>query len=452
MSLENKLTDNNDNIKLIQEKSDENVTRIISSIIKEINLDSDKSSVKFDNICDAIITVNKEGTSAVCEVIKVANDKQKNAQHYQEQVLDLEKKLISLEQQKTECLVNLGTKTAEYEDLQNKLNENNVELSKTKSTELKLKESNKRLGDELAHFQVEHRNQIETALTKNNDLENKLECQINISDSLAAETESLKQTVKKLESEKQECEVEKSARVERFQQLNEQVQILNLDMIQLKAHELELEEENKNLTRRVHDNLSNSAEICDEVKILRQKMIESESEKQLMLSEKLDTEAKFHNLRTSIQTLRKQNTSLEKELAESKKNKNSNNITGPKETKLHASTESSYDVYIQKQPLKAAQPSATSKEHKPSVKLPFKCPRQLTGDEFDLSSSSNDDLELTNPSPVQLNPIRTKTRDVVTSTTATHSRKKKLLLEAEGATNLPAAKQDLPRRKKRKNL
>ena len=49
-------------------------------------------------------------------------------------------------------------------------------------------------------------------------------------------------------------------------------------------------------------------------------------------------------------------------------------------------------------------------------------------DEFDLSSSSNDDLELTNPSPIQIRPVKGKIKKGSNSMKPPISSRKKLLL------------------------
>lgn len=453
-SMEKHLTTNNDHIKDIGARVDDNIAKWSTSITTEIKTSSCNSNDNLHRVCDNVISENKKDLQAVIEKLDAAEEIHKNTEHYNHQIQELEKKLVSLEQQKTECLVNLGTKNAEFEDLQNKLNDMSIEVSHINNSKLELTNINSNLTEELSTFKTEYKNKLESVTSQNNNLENKLECQLNINKSLSEESDKLRHSIKEMESVKKEYEQEKTARVERFQQLNEQVQILNLDMIQLKAHELELEEENKNLTQRVNDNLANSEEISDEVKILRQKLVESESEKQTMLSDKLDIQEKFEGMKTSIQQLRKQNSFLEKEIAEARKNVVKGEAN--KQSRVLTGNGSASLTELQKQPQRVSKNPVVEKGNKSTIRkeetsIPFKLPRQFTGDEFELSSSSNDDLEFTNPSPIQVNPVRTKTaRGARQPVPTTNSRKKKLLLDSDEVSSLSTSTHDLPRRKRRK--
>ena len=84
----------------------------------------------------------------------------------------------------------------------------------------------------------------------------------------------------------------------------------------------------------------------------------------------------------------------------------------------------------------------------PPVETSVKSPASKTGnyDEFHLSSSLNDDLELTNPSPIQIKPLRAKRGSSVVRTSMA-TKKKLLLSDDDDITNKSRVKNT---RKKRR--
>lgn len=84
-------------------------------------------------------------------------------------------------------------------------------------------------------------------ITTKSNYENKISSQNEIVKALVSENDTLKQRIQQLVEIKENEQKDHTTKLEAFQKNNEQLQKLNVEVVQLKAHELELEEQNRHL-------------------------------------------------------------------------------------------------------------------------------------------------------------------------------------------------------------
>lgn len=364
---------------------------------------------------------------------------------YESNISELESRISSLQLQKSQALSSLGTKEAQYEDMCKSMISKETEISKFKEIE---KELHHRIGNVSSEVE-QQRNKLlrfnEENITLKANSENKLLVQNELLKAFQSENETLKQRTAQLEEMREQYEKENSTRLDKIQRINEQLQKLNVERVQLKAHELELEEDNRNLKRSIEDNKLEFEDTTDDYKRLKQKVIVLESDKQDLVSEKLELQDQMEKMQSAISGLKQKVSSLkeiegshlkqiEAQAAEVKpapektkapQNKiDKKNISSKKRTReLPGPTFKS-----QVPPSLPPPPKATHMELKPNSN-----DKNEETDEFDLSSSLNDDLELTNPSPIK--PVTAKRGDTKIRSSV-GSRKKLLLLDEQESAPL----------------
>ncbi|CCF58301.1 hypothetical protein KAFR_0E01470 [Kazachstania africana CBS 2517] len=380
-------------------KQKENMLGVLTS-----SLDSTNESVQNGN--NNLSSRIENMTSAILGY----KDELIHCKTYEKAISELESQIAALQQQKMEHITALGMKEAQHEELIEKFEAQNntiIEFEKTKADfneKLNLSES------KLNYFKNECAKLNETKMSDTANFENKIASQNRINNVLMSENDTLKQRITELEESKNNFEKDQNVKFENIQKFHEQLQKLNVEIVQMKAHELELAEENRALKKTIDDSRLNFDENVDELRYLKQQLVLLKAEKQELVAEKLELQDKYDssekivkNMRKTVATLKTKVTAHEAEIKTS-------------ETTTHERQQQWQKKVDTKNPAVKKTVRSSSSERKlegvearrsksASTIGPKHSNKTKTGkcsDEFDFpsSSSSNDDLELTNPSPI----------------------------------------------------
>ncbi|AQZ17563.1 ZIP1 (YDR285W) [Zygosaccharomyces parabailii] len=344
-----------------------------------------------------------------------------NSRECETKIADLQAEISFLQLQKSQAISALGTKEAQYEDTYKNLMKKETEILRFQGLEKELQDKIEFFSTQANEQQSKYSRLKEENITLKANSENKLVVQNEMLKAFQAENDSLKHRTAQLEEMRQHFERENSSRLDKIQKSNEQLQKLNVEMVQLKAHELELEEENRNLKKSINENQCQFEETSDDFKRLRQRVIVLESDKQDIVSEKMDLHDQIEKLKGVISNLKKKVALLQRNEEHYVKRieheaaglrgreKQSERQNSPRR-KLKGSSGN----------ILKSQPPGMESETRSNFE------NKIEEDEFDLSSSLNDDLELTNPSPIKL--VTAKRGDTKMRPPAS-SRKKLLLLD-----------------------
>ncbi|SCU87959.1 LADA_0E07294g1_1 [Lachancea dasiensis] len=372
----------------------------------------------------ALMSNLHDSVKDVQEVVNAVNDKlyqyskQLTLISTHEQKIDgLHEKLHAVALQKSEAVLLIKARNTEIEELNSQLStkSNSVGRLAEEGKELNLKV----LGLERvveAKAQEMSKMEQELQMTRVN-CDNKLTAQNEILKLVTGERDRLQAEVGMFNQLKDEVEREKMCAKSKAKKINDQVQNLNVEVIQLKARELELDEENRKLKNTVEQLNLDSRESGDQVLGLKQKVVRLENEKNTGASENLDHQDKIALLEQQLLTVRKQMQNLKDQRHK------------VPQIKKHALQVTQHPRELQGNRSSKVVANATSGA--PTA------PASQSNDAFDLSSSSassNDDLEMTNPSPNTSKSSKTRVPTSM-SRSATSAKKKKLLLHEE-ADNL----------------
>ncbi|CAI4057092.1 hypothetical protein SUVZ_02G3980 [Saccharomyces uvarum] len=373
---------------------------------------------------------------------------------YEERIKQLESERSTLSSQKNQIISSLGTKEAQYEDLVKKLEAKNIEISQIFGKEQSLIEKNESLSNELKKAQDQLDKITNLNTTTKSNYENKISSQNEIVKALTSENDTLKQRIQQLVEFKENAQKDHSTKIETFQRNNEQLQKLNVEVVQLKAHELELEEQCRYLKGCLDKKEIGVEESLSDVKILKQQVIVLKSEKQDITAEKLELQDNLENLEDVTKNLQQkvqlQRRELEEKIKQLEQIKNHKRVES-KQRGIQNSTKAlgspkkndTRSEFIPDNSSKMDSSStrpprvdhiSKSAKMEPSKEIP------KYNDEFDLSSSSNDDLELTNPSPIQIKPVRGKIKKGSNFMKPPISSRKKLLLVEDEDQSLKMSK------------
>ncbi|QLQ80990.1 hypothetical protein HG537_0E03450 [Torulaspora globosa] len=340
------------------------------------------------------------------------------SEEYESRLSGLQSQITSLNLQKGQALSSLGVKEAQYEDLMKQIELQNSELSKCKDLENKLRAKVDSLVEDLGLMKNRCSNLTEENITLKANSENKIIVQGELLKGLQSENESLKQRNKQLDDMRKQFETDNTSHLDKTQRLNDHLQKLNVEMVQLKAHELELEEANRKMKYQLEQDKTSYEEATDEFKRLRQRVIVLEGEKQDNVREKIELQDKNEELRESIKILKQNLNKLQKP-------EHQNVTQDPQKIVQRQDNEEDRNREVIISSNQTAKKDC-SKPDKPANE----------NDEFDLSSSLNDDLELTNPSPIQVKPLKTKRGKSKSMKPPNYSRKKLLLPDEDESTQL----------------
>ncbi|SCV05566.1 LANO_0H10308g1_1 [Lachancea nothofagi CBS 11611] len=354
--------------------------------------------------------------TSVTDVLKAVRLVAENLKQYKEQVDfvgSYEKKIDGLQErlqtvalQKSEAVALMKTRDMEIEDLSNQVLDKANSLGKLSGE-----------GEELRMHQV----RIEQALEiKDQELskikqeldmaransENKLRAQCEILKLVSCERDRLKSFVEEINACKGEAEREKSSAKNKAKKVNEQIQNLNVEVIQLKAKELELDEENRKLRNTLEQFNLDARESGDQVREYKRRVVLLEDDQSAKANNLLEYQDKISLLEQQLQTARKQIQSLKDQRHKVPHVKN------------HRQESTQQQQHLQRR-------------GSPEVTTGIAAAQQQyrEEDEFDLSSSPNDDLEMTNPSPITTRPFKNRTETSLGKTVASTKKKKLLLLE-----------------------
>lgn len=377
----------------------ENLQKVTTSSIEEnVQTHSEASINLMEKLETSVSTISKE-------LIQYKSELDQNKE-YESKINDFQRQVHSIALQKSEVVALMKTKDAEIEDLNNQL------FNKTKLTE-EFGATTEALKDEIKSLKEDARskdqllNNVQNELkAMKNNFDSKFSAQNEIVKMVTQERDELKKKLNRETDSKHRVEKEGRVYVDKFQRVNEQLQKLNVEIVQLKARELELDEENRKLRNETEQFDQASRANDDEFQEVKEKLISLESEKQRFIIDRLECQDKIEE--------------LELQLKEATKN-------------IQHLRDQAH-----KRPSKKPPPVETS----------VKSPASKTGnyDEFHLSSSLNDDLELTNPSPIQIKPLRAKRGSSVVRTSMAN-KKKLLLSDDDDVTNKSRVKNT---RKKRR--
>ena len=367
-----------------------------------------------------------------------------SSESFNDRLHEMEKQLVSLEQLKLEHITTIGTKEAQYEELDSKLQKSLIELSNYKNLERSLTEENIQLRSELVNFKDECLKLKGLMAIDQANADNKIASLNEIKSSMITEIASYKSRISELEETKMRSEQERTIGLSRLQEANEQVQKLNVELVQAKAHSLELDEQNRNLMRSINDKKCNTEEIFSELRSLKQEIIVLEADRQDVVTEKLELLDKLEELKEGSKNMKLQIAKLEEELLRVRNLKEEGKAVTcevieedslrPRQTTItknlkRAKSKASYnrEVLSSLNTNRDIQIQNDSGKRGKSMKVSTPQRKKVTKyvDEFDLS----DDLELTNPSPIALgHRSRTGRERVGTSMRAPSAARKKLLI------------------------
>lgn len=341
-------------------------------------------------------------------------DEMITCKEYRSKIDELQSDVSKLQLQKSQALSSLGTKEAQYEEVTKNLNSKNIEISKHIDLETELRYKMEAIVEELQF----HKNKLikinEENITLKANSENKIAVQGELLKALQSENDIFKQRNRQLDFMREQNEKDDIKRITKIQTLNENLQKLNVEIVQLKAHELELEEENRNLKNSMDNNRLGFEENNNELKLLQQKLIVLQADKQDIVTEKLDLQDKIDDLQNTITNLKQKVKTIGR--CKSSDSAGQNPVTLPS-PRIRNSFISNKQVM------------------KPDS-VPFESETLDKCDEFDLSSSLNDDLELTNPSPIEIKTINVKRLNGATMKPPNLSRKKLLLFDEDDSAHL----------------
>lgn len=327
---------------------------------------------------------------------------------------EFESQVATLNMQKGQALSSLGIKEAQYDDLSKKSRYQEIELRKCKETEDALRTKVDLSLKEVESLKSKWVKLNEENITLKANSENKIIVQGEILKGLQSENELLKERCDQLDGARKQSESKNLSHNDKVQKISEQLQKMNVEMVQIKAHELELEEDNRKLKFQIEDNRVNYEEAADEFKRLRQKVIVLEAEKQDSVKEKIDLQDNNDELRSCIKSLKQKLNMVQATEPP---------IEKQKEIKKAEDKQDNFDAREQM-------------DKESSCKTDKRTRGCGENDEFDLSSSLNDDLELTNPSPIQIKPLKTKRGKTKSMKPPNQSRKKLLLLDEDESSQI----------------
>ncbi|CUS23711.1 LAQU0S11e02542g1_1 [Lachancea quebecensis] len=288
---------------------------------------------------------------------------------YEKRVEDLYEKLQALSTQKTEAVALIRSKDLEIEELSNQVFTKNNTLSELATKEDKARNEVVEIRKVLQTKTKELKKLKEELNMLTANSESKLTSQAEIAKILLQERDSLKQDNGQLRASKKEVEEECVNVKDKANRAIEQVQALNVEVVQLKAQELELDEENRKLNIVLEQLHFDAKESSDQLREYKQQISFLENDKRNCASQTLECQDKINFLEQQLED-------AQKEIRE---------IRG-----------SQQNIHFKRKPYSAVE--GAQRLASPSAHLP--------NDGFDLSSSSNDDLEMTNPSPAPQKPFR----------------------------------------------
>lgn len=404
-------------------------------------------SQNFDNKCEILFQGTKSELESIHQRLQNYQTELTKVQVFENNVRELERQIASLEQQKIENLTNLGTRNAELEELRLQLETKSIELANTKETDIVLNKKIDTLTEESGKIRVECKNLNEVLIMERSNFENKLAAQEGISTAIKSENASLTCRIKELEQTRKSYEIEQTSRLDKFQTLNEQLQKMNVEVIQLKANELELLEKNRNLNEKLVGDTTGYEESISEIKKLRRKISDIENDKQELVSDRLDLQDKLEMMEKNLKAMGSKNIQLADEIEEMRSLLHQQSTAAAQ--KLVTETVPASPSNHANEQVSEEKPK-NRKTQKSSAKKVAKV-KKVTGDEFDLPSSLTDDFEMTNPSPIHLKPTRSKSKRGYHLDQSISISKKKLLIPESPIAPFPdSIRMTQPRRKKKK--
>ncbi|KAI8386140.1 uncharacterized protein CGFF_01462 [Nakaseomyces glabratus] len=347
-SFENSLKSENSQLLKLLEKHEQNFSSKLESIdssLKEYCSEVDVTK----KLKDKILALEKYN-------IKLENDVENN-QHS-------EKRLEQL----------LASQRNEIESLKVELKSKNETLKNSTADVFKLKEE---LSVKVA--EISRLNEINNLQKVN--YESKLGSQSEILKVLIKEKDELKTKIDSIDDDRKRVEDELYKKVANFDKINKQLQSVNVEMVQLAANKLELEEETRNLRTVLKESEKCTTSIERELKVLKQERIQLKAENQDLVSEKLEIEGKLKEMASKCMVNNKEKkkvASADKNPINGYRNDSNSNASNLEEVKK--------DDLLQK---KHQRPSSIIKEntHKQDDE-------DILDDVFDLSySNSGSDFE-----------------------------------------------------------
>ncbi|AMD19194.1 HBR293Cp [Eremothecium sinecaudum] len=353
--------------------------------------------------------VSETETSVLEEISKL--DKQisgfggqlKMNEKYQETVAGLQEQIHITSLRKSEIVAMMKAKDAEIEVLNNQIYSKNEAIESMKNSCSDIEKQLVAANDAHSKAQSEYARMSEELITYKATTEQKFAAQSEVLKLLKEENDVLKIKLQECETRTATVNDDRKQIQDKFQGLQENLHKLNVEVVQLKAHELELEEDNRRLKDDIQTMESVSKEEDLESLHLKEQVKSMDLERRGFVTERLDYQDKIEILENQLSQLRKQ-----MQVAAE------NTVTNKRQPPPH------------KQQIQAA--PDVNKTSKPDV--------SPEGDEFDLSSSLHDELDLTATSPIKTDLSNTRNKNTVVKASAKvrravpltkHGRKKMLI-------------------------
>ncbi|SCV03355.1 LAME_0H09758g1_1 [Lachancea meyersii CBS 8951] len=339
---------------------------------------------------------------------------------YEHKIDGLHERLQTVALQKSEAVALLKTRDTEVEDLSNQVLHKNNAIVKLNDEEKELRVLSTRLEQTLEAKNKELLKITEELQMSRADCENKLAAQNEILVLMRSQCDRLQGDVDEINRSKSEAEREKMSAKNKAKEINEQVQNLNVEVIQLKAKELELDEENRRLRSTVEQFNLEARENADQVREYKRRVAVLENDNTSKANDALENQDKIALLEHQLQNTRKQVQGLKDQRHKVPQVKKNSVVQHQQHQKLR-----SPDV---EQPSISEAVTVAA----PTPAMPTFRPKSAGNDVFDLSSSPNDDLEMTNPSPAATKALKSRTSTLLGKALTSTKKKVLLLEESEG--------------------
>lgn len=324
-------------------------------------------------ICE-LLDSNQSSLKSIPALISNLSQKITTSEDYEDQIKSLNQKVQTVLLQKSEVVSMLKTKDHEIEELNNKVFCKSNELDSLRNAHSKLQINVDDLKKSI-EFSTEElaRNKKDTESTIVS-LNSKLSAQLEISSLLEKELDEAKEKLLSKNKTNEKLRADSMSFKERFEQLQQQFQRVNIELVQSKAKELEFGEINRTMKEQLEELESSSSGNNKCIRDLNDNIHALEKQKSALNLEKLDLLDKIDELEEKMTVFKRSAQSLD-----------------PPKKKQQQQQQLQLKLQPQQQQQKQHSASKTMEE-----------------DAFALSS---DDLEMTSPEySIQLKPVNTQRR------------------------------------------
>ncbi|SCU88403.1 LAFA_0E12486g1_1 [Lachancea sp. 'fantastica'] len=327
----------------------------------------------------------KASLSVIRSKLQEYSDNVDHAGSYECKIDSLHERLQATALQKSEAVSLIKSRDIEIEDLNNQILGKSDRISKLEDEEKHLRVSLTQ-NEHLLEVKNKQMLMVTEELSMNRaDCENKLAAQNEVIRLMKSQCDSLQSDIDGCNRARSDVDRENLEIKANAKQTNEQVQNLNVEIIQLKARELELDEENRNLKNMIEQFNLDVRENSNQVREYKRRVAELESENTSRASDVLENQDQIALLEQRLQSARKAVDILKKEKCELMRPDGKIMKKAPQKQQHRGH----HSGAPQRPPVSLV-----------AAELPVNQQKPRQDDMFELSSSSNDGLEMTYPSPI----------------------------------------------------